>query len=49
MGYVAASHAGVGTRLAVVIRGTPHPASIVSMPFTPHRYYRKTKSGTQNG
>ena len=49
MGYVAASHAGIGTRLAVVIRGTPHPASVVSMPFTPHRYYRKTKSGTKNG
>lgn len=49
MGYVAASHAGIGTRLAVIIRGTPNPASVVSMPFTPHRYYRKIKSGTKNG
>lgn len=49
MGYVAATHAGIGTRLAIIIRGTPHPASVVAMPFTPHRYYRKTKSGTKNG
>ena len=49
MGYVAASHAGIGTRLAVIIRGTPNPASVVSMPFTPHRYHRKIKSGTKNG
>jgi aminomethyltransferase len=49
MGYVAPSHAVIGTRLAVIIRGTPNPASIVSMPFIPHRYYRKTKSGTKNG
>jgi aminomethyltransferase len=49
MGYVAARHAAIGTRLAVIIRGTPNPASVVSMPFTPHRYHRKTKSGTKNG
>jgi aminomethyltransferase len=49
MGYVAAGHAAIGTRLAVIIRGTPNPATIVSMPFTPHRYYRKTKSGMKNG
>ena len=49
MGYVAAGHAGIGTRLAVMIRGTRHPASVVSMPFTPHRYHRKIKSGTKNG
>jgi aminomethyltransferase len=49
MGYVAASHAEPGTRLALVIRGTPNPASVVTMPFTPHRYHRKSKSGTKNG
>jgi aminomethyltransferase len=49
MGYVAASHAAIGTRLAVVIRGTPNSVSVVSMPLIPHRYYRKTKSGTKNG
>jgi aminomethyltransferase len=49
MGYVAASHARIGTRLAVIIRGTPNPASVVSMPFIPHRYHRKIKSGTKNG
>ena len=45
MGYVAAAHAEPGTRRAVVIRGTPHPATVAPMPFVPHRYYRKTKSG----
>jgi aminomethyltransferase len=49
MGYVATPLAAIGTRLAVIIRGTPHPATVASMPFTPHRYYRKTKSGTKNG
>jgi aminomethyltransferase len=49
MGYVAADHARIGTRLAVIIRGTANPASVVSMPFTPHRYHRKSKSGTKNG
>jgi glycine cleavage system T protein (aminomethyltransferase) len=49
MGYVAASHAGIGTPLAVIIRGASHPASVVSTPFMPHRYYRRPKSGTKNG
>jgi aminomethyltransferase len=48
MGYVASDHAAIGTRLAVIIRGTAHPASVVSMPFTPHRYHRKIKSGTKH-
>ncbi|WP_088348061.1 MULTISPECIES: glycine cleavage system aminomethyltransferase GcvT [Rhodomicrobium] len=49
MGYVAAARAAPGTRLNIVIRGTPHPASVVKMPFVPHRYHRPTKSGKSNG
>jgi aminomethyltransferase len=40
MGYVAAPHAAIGTAVELVVRGTPRPARIVDMPFTPHRYFR---------
>ena len=33
MGYVAAACAGPGTRLHVVIRNKPHPATVVKLPF----------------
>jgi aminomethyltransferase len=49
MGYVTRSHSEPGTPLTIIIRGTPHPATVVPMPFTPHRYFRKTRSGTPNG
>jgi aminomethyltransferase len=49
MGYVAAALAEPGTPVQVVIRGAPNPASVVPMPFVPHRYHRKTKSGKQHG
>jgi aminomethyltransferase len=42
MGYVAASHAEPGSALQIVIRGTPHPARVVPMPFVPNRFFRKT-------
>ncbi len=45
MGYVARGHAEPGTAAKIIIRGTPHPARVVAMPFVPHRYHRKTKSG----
>jgi aminomethyltransferase len=41
MGYVALTSANIGTPLQIVIRGAPHPATVVAMPFVPHRYHRK--------
>ncbi len=40
MGYVAAEHAGLGSELQLVIRGARHPASVVPLPFVPHRYVK---------
>jgi aminomethyltransferase len=40
MGYVRAGYAGLGTRLAVDLRGRDVAAEVVSMPFVPHRYHR---------
>jgi len=40
MGYVAAEHAAAGTAIQLMVRGTPRPARIVDLPFTPHRYFR---------
>jgi aminomethyltransferase len=43
MGYVDAPSAAIGTPVQIVIRGTPHPATVASMPFVPNRYYRKSR------
>ncbi|WOJ88267.1 glycine cleavage system aminomethyltransferase GcvT [Methylocapsa polymorpha] len=40
MGYVDAAHATIGAPVCLMTRGKPLPARIVSMPFTPHAYYR---------
>ncbi len=40
MAYVAAAHATIGTRLDAIVRGKPVPMEVVSMPFTPNRYFR---------
>lgn len=40
MAYVDAEHAAPGTLLELDNRGRRLPASIVAMPFLPHRYYR---------
>ena len=40
MGYVASAHAAPGSALSLMVRGTPRPARVVSLPFVPHRYYR---------
>src|SRR5262245_10150393 len=40
MGHVARANAAPGTRLQVVVRDKPLPASVVKLPFVPHRYYR---------
>jgi aminomethyltransferase len=40
LGYVRAQHAAPGTPLQLSIRGKPHPARVVALPFVPHRYKR---------
>lgn len=40
MAYVDAAHAANGTALEIEVRGKRLPASVVPMPFVPHRYHR---------
>ena len=40
LGYVASTHAAIGTELAALVRGRPVAMKVVSTPFVPHRYYR---------
>jgi aminomethyltransferase len=40
MGYVDAAHAKTGTRVSLMVRGKPLPATVADMPFVPHTYYR---------
>ncbi|HRD76686.1 MAG TPA: glycine cleavage system aminomethyltransferase GcvT [Hyphomicrobiaceae bacterium] len=42
MGYVERASAALGTYIDLMVRGKPLPATIAAMPFTPHRYARKT-------
>jgi aminomethyltransferase len=44
MGYVAASHNGIGTRLEAEVRGKRVPLIIAAMPFIPHNYHRRGAS-----
>ncbi len=41
MGYVPAEYATIGTPLTLVVRGKDLAASVVALPFVPHRYFRK--------
>ena len=41
MGYVTSASAAPGTKVQLVVRGKPLPAEVVTMPFAPHRYFRK--------
>ena len=41
MAYVAAAHSTEGTELEIEVRGKRLSASVVPMPFVPHRYHRK--------
>ncbi|MBS0385351.1 MAG: glycine cleavage system aminomethyltransferase GcvT [Proteobacteria bacterium] len=41
MGYVEAAHAEPGHVVDLMVRGTPRSATIVPLPFVPHRYVRK--------
>lgn len=43
MGYVTPAHAAPGTSLQLVVRGKPMPASVVPLPFVPHRFARNPK------
>jgi aminomethyltransferase len=45
MGYVSSSHSEPGTGVNLMVRGKAAEAKIVTMPFQPHRYYRKPKQG----
>ena len=40
MGYVERAFAEPGTAVALVVRGRDLPASVVPLPFVPHRYVR---------
>ena len=41
MGYVATGHAAPGTKVQLIVRDKPLPATVVPLPFAPHRYFRK--------
>jgi aminomethyltransferase len=41
MGYVAASAAAIGTKLAALVRGNRVPLDVRAMPAVPHRYHRR--------
>ena len=43
MAYVPAALAAPGTRVALAQRGKVHQATVVPMPFVPHRYFRGVK------
>ena len=40
MAYVGMAHAASGTRLSIDVRGKQLSATVVPMPFVPHRYFR---------
>ena len=40
MGYVETQFAAPGTPVALIVRGKPLAASVVALPFVPHRYVR---------
>ena len=40
MGYVRRDHSDDGSKLCLMVRGNPLPATVVPLPFMPHRYVR---------
>ena len=42
MGYVDAAAAAPGAAVTIEVRGRDLPATVVPLPFVPHRYFRKT-------
>jgi aminomethyltransferase len=49
MGYVDAQHGVPGTPVSLMVRGKPLAASVVSLPFVPHRYAGVGRSGSVPG
>jgi len=41
MAYIAAGHAEPGTPLTIEVRGRRLDATVVRLPFVPHRYHRQ--------
>jgi aminomethyltransferase len=41
MGYVDSAHAEPGHVVDLIVRGVPRSATIVQLPFVPHRYVRQ--------
>ena len=48
MGQVAAASAAPGTTLTINARGKLLAATIVDLPFVPHRYHRNLPKGAQS-
>ena len=44
MGYVDADFAAPGTPVMIELRGRELPATVVELPFVPHRYFRKPRT-----
>jgi aminomethyltransferase len=40
MGYVEPAHAELGAKVVLIVRGKELAASVVPLPFVPHRYRR---------
>ena len=40
MGYVETAQSEIGTKVQLMVRGNAMPATIVAMPFVPHRFHR---------
>jgi glycine cleavage system T protein (aminomethyltransferase) len=40
MGYVRRDQSADGSKLSLMVRGKPLPATVVPMPFVPHHYVR---------
>jgi aminomethyltransferase len=40
MGYVETAHAGAGTEVQLLVRGSARPAAVAKLPFVAQRYYR---------
>ena len=40
MGYVPLAFSAIGTKINLLVRGKPRPATVVKMPFVEQRYYR---------
>ena len=43
MGYVDTAFAAPGTAIDLIVRGQARPAEVVTLPFVPHNYVRKSK------